>query len=146
MDDVCVIYRLENHLHHFRVKLIGIRHCSNQDLMEDKLVSFKYVPTECQMVDILTKLLDVSRYESLRNSLGLCFLSWLSLRPFYDISSCIFFLPRGFIGLLSPCVALFFFFHGYHSFCLFWYFLKPFFLSSLNIDVCFYEDLALFSF
>ena len=75
MDDVGVIHRSKNHINHFRLKLTGIRHCSNQDLVEDKLVSFKYVPTECQMVDILTKPLDVSKSESLRNSIGLCFLS-----------------------------------------------------------------------
>ena len=74
MDDVGVIHRSKNHIHHFRLKLTGIRHCSNQDLVEDKLVSFKYVPTECQMVDILTKPSNVSRFESLRNSISLCFL------------------------------------------------------------------------
>ena len=76
MDDVGVTHRSKNHLHHFRGKLTAdTRHCFNKDLVEDKLVSFKYVPTECQIIDILTKPLDVSRFESLRNSIVLCFLS-----------------------------------------------------------------------
>ena len=74
MDDVGVIHRSKNHLHHLRVKLTDTRHCSSQDLVEDKLVSFKYVPIESQIVDILAKPSDVSRFESLRNSIGLCFL------------------------------------------------------------------------
>ena len=57
---------------HSRTKHIDIRHHFIRDLVEDKVVSLEYAPIEGQIVDIPTKPLDVSRFESLRRSIGLC--------------------------------------------------------------------------
>ncbi|KAL6314363.1 hypothetical protein AAG906_021195 [Vitis piasezkii] len=62
----------KNPVIHSRTKHIDIRHHFIRDLVEDKVVSLEYVPIEGQIVDILTKPLDVSRFESLRRSIGLC--------------------------------------------------------------------------
>ena len=47
------------------------RHHFIQDLVEDKVVSLKFVPIEGQITNILTKPLDISQLESLRSSIGL---------------------------------------------------------------------------
>nr|CAN60812.1 hypothetical protein VITISV_038721 [Vitis vinifera] len=65
----------KNPVLHSRTKHIDIRHHFICDLVEDKVVSLEYVPTETQIADILTKPLDVSRFESLRKSIGLCIVS-----------------------------------------------------------------------
>ena len=74
-DDAYAVDRLKNHLLHFRSKHIDIRHHFICDLVENKVVFLEYVPIEGQNADILTKPLDVSRFESLRKSIGLCTLS-----------------------------------------------------------------------
>ena len=78
-DDAYAVDRLKNHVLHSRSKHIDIRHHFICDLVENKVVFLKYVPIEGQNADILTKPLDVSRFESLRKSIGLCTLSWLPL-------------------------------------------------------------------
>ena len=45
---------------------MDIRHHFIQDLVEDKVVSLKFVPIEGQITNILTKPLDISQLESLR--------------------------------------------------------------------------------
>ena len=71
-DNTSGINISKNHVLHFRTKHIDIRHHFIRDLVEDKIISLEYVPTEGQIIDILTKPLDVSRFESLRRSIGLC--------------------------------------------------------------------------
>ena len=71
-DNTSAINISKNPIFHSRTKQIDIRHHFIRDLVEDKIVSLEYVPIESQIVDILTKPLDVSRYESLRKSIGLC--------------------------------------------------------------------------
>ena len=78
-DDAYAVDRLKNHVLHSKSKHIDIRHHFICDLVEKKVVFLEYVPIEGQNADILTKPLDVSRFESLRKSIGLCTLSWLSL-------------------------------------------------------------------
>ena len=63
-----VINISKNPVLHSITKHIDIRHHFICDLVEDKVVSLEYVPTEGQIADILTKPLDVSRFESLRKS------------------------------------------------------------------------------
>ncbi|RVW78548.1 Copia protein [Vitis vinifera] len=62
----------KNPVLHSRTKHIDIRHHFIHDLVENKVVSLEYVPTEGQIADILTKHVDVSKFESLRKSIGLC--------------------------------------------------------------------------
>ena len=71
-DNTSVINISKNPVLHSRTKHIDIRHHFIRDLVEDKVVSLEYVPTEGQIADIFTKPLDVSRFESLRKSIGLC--------------------------------------------------------------------------
>ncbi|KAL6348240.1 hypothetical protein AAG906_005532 [Vitis piasezkii] len=74
-DNTSVINISKNPVLHSRTKHIDIRHHFICDLVEDKVVSLEYVPIESQIADILTKPLDVSRFESLRKSIGLCTIS-----------------------------------------------------------------------
>jgi hypothetical protein len=46
-----------------------------RDLVESQVVSRSFIPTDNQLADILTKLLDGSRYESLRKAIGVCDMS-----------------------------------------------------------------------
>ncbi|KAJ9682774.1 hypothetical protein PVL29_018656 [Vitis rotundifolia] len=71
-DNTSAINISKNPILHSRTKHIDIIHHFIRDLVEDKMVSLEYVPTEGQIADILTKPLDVSRFESLRKSIGLC--------------------------------------------------------------------------
>ncbi|RVW15001.1 Copia protein [Vitis vinifera] len=68
-DNTSAINISKNPVLHSRTKHIDIRHHFIRDLVEDKVVSLEYVPTEGQIADILTKPLDVSRFESLRKSI-----------------------------------------------------------------------------
>ncbi|RVW19328.1 Retrovirus-related Pol polyprotein from transposon TNT 1-94 [Vitis vinifera] len=68
-DNTSAINISKNPVLHSRTKHIDIRHHFIHDLVEDKVVSLEYVPTEGQIADILTKPLDVSRFESLRKVL-----------------------------------------------------------------------------
>ena len=54
---------------------MDIRHHFIQDLVEDKVVSLEFFPTDGQIADIVTKPLDVSRFKSLRKSKDLCTLN-----------------------------------------------------------------------
>ena len=74
-DNTSAINISKNPVLHSRTKHIDIRHHFIHDLVENKVVSLEYVPTEGQIADILTKPLNVSRFESLRRSTGLCTLS-----------------------------------------------------------------------
>ena len=64
-DNTSAINISKNLVLHSRTKHIDIRHHFIRDLVEDKVVSLEYVPTKGQIADILTKPLDVSRFESL---------------------------------------------------------------------------------
>ena len=55
-----------------RAKHIEIRHHFIGDLVENKVVSLEFVPTEHQLTNIFTKPLDSLRFEFLRKSLGMC--------------------------------------------------------------------------
>ena len=71
-DNTSAINISKNPVLHSRTKHNDIRHHFIRDLVENKVLSLEYVPIEGQIVDILTKPLDVSRFESLRKSIGLC--------------------------------------------------------------------------
>ena len=62
----------KNLVHHSRTKHINIRHHFIRKLFENKIVVIEYVAIENQLVDIFTKALDSSRFDSLRKSLGIC--------------------------------------------------------------------------
>ena len=74
-DNTSVISISKNPDLHSRTKDIDIRHHFIHDLVENKVVSLEYVLTEGQITDILTKPLNVFRFESLRRFICLCTLS-----------------------------------------------------------------------
>ena len=51
-------------------KHIEIRYHFIRDLVERKIVAFEYILTECQNTDIFTKPLDRSKFETLRQVIG----------------------------------------------------------------------------
>ena len=50
------------------------KHHSIQDMVENKVVSLEFVTSNDQIVNILTKPLNVSKVESRRSSISLCVL------------------------------------------------------------------------
>jgi hypothetical protein len=71
-DNTSAINISKNPIQHSRTKHIDIRHHFLRDLVEFKVVSLSFIPTENQLADILTKPLDGSRFESLRKAIGVC--------------------------------------------------------------------------
>jgi len=69
-DNTRAINISKNPDQHSRTKHIDIRHHFLCDLVESEVVSLSFIPTENQLADILTKLLDGSRSESLRKAIG----------------------------------------------------------------------------
>ena len=64
----------KNPVQHSRTKHIDIRHHFIRDLVEEKIISLHHIPTENQLVDIFTKPLDATQFESLCKSLGISLL------------------------------------------------------------------------
>ena len=62
----------KNPILHSRTKHIEISYHFIRDLVEEKIVYLKFIPTKHQLADILTKPLDSLRFEYLRKSLGIC--------------------------------------------------------------------------
>ncbi|CAL8169299.1 unnamed protein product [Prunus armeniaca] len=71
-DNMSAIDISKNPVQHSRTKHIDIRHHFIRDLVEDKILSLKFVPSEKQLADILTKALDFQKHGTLRQSIGLC--------------------------------------------------------------------------
>ena len=60
----------KNPVQHSKTKHIEIRYHFITDLIERKIVCFKYISTEHQNADIFIKSLDRSKFETLRQVLG----------------------------------------------------------------------------
>jgi hypothetical protein len=71
-DNTSAINISKNPVQHSWTKHIDIRHHFMRDLVESEVVSLSFIPTENQLVDILTKPLDGGRLESLRKAIGVC--------------------------------------------------------------------------
>jgi hypothetical protein len=74
-DNTNAINISKNPIQHSQTKHIDIRHHFLHDLVESEVVSISFIPTENQLVDILTKPLDGSRFESLQRAIGVCAMS-----------------------------------------------------------------------
>jgi hypothetical protein len=74
-DNTSAINISKNPVQHSRTKHIDIRHHFLRDLVESEVVSLAFIPTDNQLVDILTKPLDGNRFESLRKAIGVCDMS-----------------------------------------------------------------------
>ena len=73
-DNISAINISKNPVQHSKTKHIDIRRHFIRELVEDKKIILEYIPTEKQLADIFTKALDATRFESLRSSLGLCYM------------------------------------------------------------------------
>jgi hypothetical protein len=71
-DNTSAINISKNPVQHSRTKHIDIRHHFIRDLVEHQVVSLDYVSIENQLADLFTKPLDGSRFEYLRNAIGIC--------------------------------------------------------------------------
>ena len=60
----------KNPAQHSKTKHIEIRYHFIRDLVERKIVALEYIPTERQNADIFTKPLDRSKFETLRQVIG----------------------------------------------------------------------------
>ena len=60
----------KNPIQHSTTKHIKIRYHFIRDLVERKIVALEYISTECQNADIFTKPLDRSKFETLRQVIG----------------------------------------------------------------------------
>jgi hypothetical protein len=74
-DNTSAINISKNPVQHSRTKHIDIRHHFIRDLVESRVVSLSFIPTDNQLADILTKPFDGSRLESLRKAIGVCDMS-----------------------------------------------------------------------
>jgi hypothetical protein len=74
-DNTSAINISKNSVQHSRTKHIDIRHHFIHDLVESRVVSLSFIPTDNQLADILTKPLDGSRFKSLRKAIGVCDMS-----------------------------------------------------------------------
>ena len=65
-DNMSGIDISKNPVQHSRTKHVYIRHHFIRDLVEDKILSLEFVPSEKQLADILTKALDFQKHVTLR--------------------------------------------------------------------------------
>ena len=71
-DNTSAINISKNLVQHSRTKHIDIKHHFIRELVEEGVIALEHIPTEKQLTDILTKPLDVSKFEHMRKSLGVC--------------------------------------------------------------------------
>ena len=69
-DNSSAIDISKNPVQHFKTKHIEIRYHFIRDLVERKVVTLEYISTKRQNADIFTKPLDRSKFESLRQLIG----------------------------------------------------------------------------
>ena len=69
-DNSSAIDISKNPVQHSKTKHIEIRYHLIRDLVERKIVCLEYIPTERQNADIFTKPFDRSKFETLRQVIG----------------------------------------------------------------------------
>ena len=70
-DNSSAIDISKNLVQHSKTKHIEIRYHFIRDLVERKIMCLEYIPTERQNADIFTKPLDKSKFETLRQVIGM---------------------------------------------------------------------------
>ena len=68
----------KNPVQHSKSKHIEIRYHFIRDLVKEKVVCLEFIHTDNQKEDIFTKLLDGPRFESLRKTIGVGTIPWIS--------------------------------------------------------------------
>ena len=71
-DNTSAINLTKNPVQHSRTKHIEIRHHFIRDHVNIGNINIDFVPTERQLADIFTKPLEKSRFEFIRNEIGVC--------------------------------------------------------------------------
>ena len=74
-DNSSAINISKNPIQHSRTKHIDIRFHFIRELVEEKIISLEYIPTDDQRADIFTKPLDKSRFKKMKFDLGMCLLN-----------------------------------------------------------------------
>ena len=69
-DNSSAIDISKNPVQYFKTKYIEIRYHFIRDLVERKIVCLEYIPIEHHNADIFTKPLDRSKFETLRQVIG----------------------------------------------------------------------------
>ena len=69
-DNSSAIDISKNHVQHSKTKHIEIRYHFIRDLVERKIGCLEYIPIEHQNADIFTKPLDISKFETLLQVIG----------------------------------------------------------------------------
>ena len=127
-DNTSAINLSKNPVQHSKSKHIEIRYHFIRDLVEEKVVCLEFIHTDNQKADIFTKPLDGPQYESLRKTIGVGTIPWLSCvmcaSHIYDMISllvlghtllCWLFVQHDFV-CLSICALFWFAFVFYQSF------------------------------
>jgi hypothetical protein len=71
-DNTSAINISKNSVQHSHTKHIDILHHFIRDLVETQVLSLEFMPTKHQLADLFTKPLDGSRFEYLKNAIGVC--------------------------------------------------------------------------
>lgn len=71
-DHQSTINLSKNLVHHSWTKHIGIKYHFIRNLVDTKIVYLEYVPTDHQLADLFTKQLDVSQFEYIYSTIGVC--------------------------------------------------------------------------
>ncbi|GJR98330.1 putative ribonuclease H-like domain-containing protein [Tanacetum coccineum] len=71
VDNESVIYVIKNHVYHYKTKHIEIKHHFIRDSYEKKLIEMVKIHTDYNVADLLTKALDVTRFQFLIARIGL---------------------------------------------------------------------------
>ena len=77
-DNTSAINLSKNPVQHSKLKHIEIRYHFIRDIVEDKVVCLEFIHIDNQKADIFTKPLDGPRFESLRKTIGVGTIPWLS--------------------------------------------------------------------
>ena len=77
-DNTSAINLSKNPIQHSKSKHIEIRYHFIWDLVEDKVVCLEFIHTDNQKADIFTNPLDGPRFESLRKTIGVGTIPWIS--------------------------------------------------------------------
>ncbi len=71
-DNTSAISVAKNLVFHKKMRHLERRHHFLRDHVEKRDIEMRYIDTERQLADIFTKLLDSSRFATLRGEIGIC--------------------------------------------------------------------------
>ena len=114
-DNTSAINLSKNPVQHSKSKHIEICYHFIRDLVEDKVMCLEFIHTNNQKADIFTKPLDGPRFESLRKTIGIGTIPWIS---------CVICALLIYLDLISLAYSTHYFVS--HMYSMFWQFLFVF--------------------